>query len=78
MTDARLRYALTQEPVVAPTDILHVRAEQATVLIECTACGWRSQPFHFKARTVHLTIRSHFLGLQKQGTIKTWRCKQRP
>jgi len=77
VTNARLRYGLTDEPVVAPTDLLHVKAQQATVLVECTACGWRSQPFQFQGRTAHLTLRSHFEGLKQGGKIKEWRCKRR-
>ena len=76
MTHLCLRFAIADEPVIAPTDLLTIRASQAAVLIECTECGWRSQPFKFKARTVHLAARTHFLGLSKGGKIMTWRCKR--
>ena len=77
MTDLKLRYTSPSNPVEQPTDILHVKAGQSVVLLECKECGWRSQPFQFAARKVNLTARVHFLGLQQGGVIKTWRCKQR-
>ena len=76
MTDSRLCYAIADEPVIAPTDLLAVKASQAAVIIECTKCDWKSQPFMFKARTVHLTLRSHFLGHMVDGKIRSWHCKR--
>ena len=78
MTDLKLRYTAPSGPVQLPTDVLNVRAGQAIVMCECLKCGWLSQPFSFAARTVHLDARSHFLGLQVAGKIKSWRCKRSP
>jgi hypothetical protein len=77
VTDLKLRYTSPSNPVVAPTDVLHVRAGQSDVMLECMNCGWRSQLFRFAARKVNLAARVHFLGFQQKGVIKSWRCKQR-
>jgi hypothetical protein len=76
-TDLKLIYTSPKDPVVVPTDVLHVKAGQSTVMLECQSCGWRSQAFQFAARKVSLTARAHFLGLSVGGKVVSWTCHRR-